>query len=207
MTDTGIEPSHPVVSKLSEWLEREQGEDGDWRFPPGVYEHQLAPWFAGWTFPSLNPALPVAAAARRLGIGSQRLFDRVDALIVEKGNFEDAENGGFYDVLPYAEYFPYLIHSERDRYNDAVARGVARRAEAGEYEDAGHFFEHAGGPGGEIAKRLPDDVISGQLDRLEAEQAADGGWPTPYDPRWRAWVTASALSVLLAYGRLASRRN
>ena len=205
MIDAGTAPSHPMVTKLSEWLEREQGEDGDWSFPHGVYEHQLAPWFAGWSFPSLNPALMVAGSAHRLGIGSQRLFDRVDALIAEKGIIEDAENGGSYDVLPYAEYFPYVKHREQDRYNGAVARGVERRVRSGEYEDAGHFFEHAGGPESEIAKRLPAEVIAGQLDRLEAEQAEDGGWPTPYDPRWRAWVTASGLSVLLAYGRLSPR--
>ena len=202
LTDAGVPADHPMVTKLAGWLEREQGEDGDWRFPSGVYEHQLAPWFQGWTFPSPNPSLSVAGAAKRLGIGSPRMFERVDALIAQHGNVSDAESGNFYEVLPYAEYFPWSDHPERERFIDAIARGIAARAETGGYEDAGHFFEHAGGPDSLVSQRLPRVLIDAQLDRLEAEQAQDGGWPSPYDPRWRPWTTAAALSTLRAYGRL-----
>lgn len=202
MIDTGVSAEEPIVQRLAQWLEREQGDNGDWRFSPGVYEHELAPWFAGWTFPALNPALCLAGAALRLGIGSKRLFDRIDALVADLASPEEAESGAFYNVLPYAEFFPWSSHPDRERYLDGIARGVQARVESGGYEDASHFFAHAGGPDNAVAKRLPGALTEGQLARLEGEQADDGGWPSPYNPRWRPMTTADALAILRAYGRL-----
>jgi len=202
MIDRGIETSDPMVARLAQWLEAEQGEDGCWRFPAGVFAHPLAPWFAHWDFPSLNPALCLAGLARQLGIGSDRLFGRIESLIATMGKPEEAESGAFYEVLPYAEYFAWVDHPARDRHLTAITTGVARRVAAGEYEDAGHFFDQVGGPASAITQRLPVELISAQLDRLAGEQEADGGWPTPYDPEWRAWFSARAISILSAYGRL-----
>jgi hypothetical protein len=202
MIDTGVTNERPVLRRLAEWLENEQTEEGDWRFPPGVYEHELAPWFAGWSFPALNPALDLAGAALRLEIGSNRLFARIDTLIAELASVEEARNGAFYSVLPYAEFFPWSSHPDRERYLDAIARGIEEKAKSGDYEDASHFFGHAGGPTNAIAQRLPADLIDQQLVRLAAEQADDGGWPSPYNLRWRPMATADALSILRAYDRL-----
>ena len=54
-----------------------------------------------------------------------------------------------------------------------------------------------------------DDVIDANLDHLERQQQADGGWPIHWVPpssaaqgAWRAIVTVQALEVLTAYGRL-----
>ena len=202
MIDTGVTNERPILQRLAEWLEQEQTDEGDWRFSPGVYEHDLAPWFAGWTFPALNPALDLAGAALRLEIGTERLFARIDRLIAHLASVEEAENGAFYSVLPYAEYFPWSSHPDRERYLDAIARGIVEKAKSGDYEDANHFFEHAGGPTNTIAQRLPADLIDRQLARLAADQADDGGWPSPYNPRWRPMATADALSILRAYDRL-----
>lgn len=202
MIDCGIASDAPIVTRLAGWLEREQGEDGDWRFSPGIYQHQLAPWFAGWQFPALNPALCVAGAARRIGIGSDRLFARVERLFAEQADIDAAEGGAFYDVLPYAEYIPWSAHPERERYLDAIARGIGVRVSSGGYDDASHVFTHVGHPDNPIAQRLPTDLIESQLDRLASEQREDGGWPSPYDQGWRPMITADALAVLRAYGRL-----
>ena len=199
--DCGIPISSPVLQRLSAWLETEQGDDGCWRFPAAVFDHPIAPWFRDWTFPSLNPALCLAGLAKRLGIGSERLFSRAESLVRNLAKIEDAESGEFYEVLPYAEYFPRVEHPQRELYLDAMVRGIQARVESGKYDDAGHFFSHVGGPSGEIAKRARAVLIQSQLDRLQGEQAADGGWPSPYDPLWRAWATADALSLLRAYGR------
>ncbi len=198
----GAAAEEPIVRRLEGWLEADQGEDGDWRFPPEVYRHELAPWFAGWTFPSLNPALCLAGLATRLGIGSNRLHGRVRDLAGRLASTPEIGEGGFYTLLTYAEYVPWVEHPEREAYLAALVDRIAADARAGAYDDAGHFFEHAGPPEGEIALSLPPEVIAAQLDRLLAEQQEDGGWPTPYDPAWRSWATASALATLQDYGRI-----
>jgi len=196
----GAGSDEPMVQRLTEWLEREQGDDGDWHFSPGIYQHELAPWFAGWTFPSLNPALCLGGAATRLGIGSPALHQRVRALADRMASVEAIADGEFYTVLPYAEYFPWVEHPERDTYVTALVARIEQDARGGTYADAGHFFEHAGPAGGAIARRLSPDVIAAQLDRLAAEQQPDGGWPTPYDQGWRPWSTASNAVTLRAFG-------
>ena len=194
-------PDEPVVTRLAGWLTREQDDDGCWRFPPGVYEHEIAPWFAGWTFPSLNPALCLAGWTHRLGIGDERMQQRVRVLADQLSSVEQIERGEFYDLLPYAEYYPWVDHPRRDELLPALVRRINTVANGGGYDDAGHFFEHVGPPSGAIACGLPPPLIVAQLDRLAAEQEADDGWPTPYDPSWRPWGTASAVATLRAFGR------
>lgn len=200
--DCQIPVTDPVIAKLAGWLESEQQDDGCWHFAKGVYQHSLAPWFMGWTFPSLNPALCVAGAAKRLGIGSPRLFDRVATLAGQMSTLQEAETGAFYEILPYAEYYPWVDGPESQRYVDAIAKGIIGRIESGGYDDAGHVFEHAGGPDSAVSRAIPPALIEAQLQRLIAEQEADGGWPSPYDPLWRCTATAHAISILRAYGRI-----
>ena len=200
MISIGTASSEPIVQRLTTWLEREQGEDGCWRFPPGVYQHELAPWFAGWTFPSLNPALNLVGAAKRLGIGSDRLFDRVARLAHSLASPKGIETGAFYEVLPYVEYFPWVDEPRRDTFLDLLATRVTALAANGEYEDAGHFFGHVGPADGEIARRLDPALIASQLTRLRGEQQSDGGWPSPYSPDWRPWITVGAIETLRAFG-------
>lgn len=195
-------PDEPLVRRLEGWLESAQNDDGDWHFPPAVGEHELAPWFAAWTFPSLNPALCLAGLATRLGVGSPPLHARVRALADRLVSVSEVEAGGFYPLLPYAEYFPWVDHPDREGFVAALVDRIATDARSGAYDDAGHFFEHAGPPEGEVARRLPPEVLAAQLDRLLAEQQEDGGWPSPYDPAWRSWTTAAALATLRAYDRL-----
>lgn len=186
----------PLRRNLERWLIEHQDEDGDWHFAPAIYEHELAPWFAGWTFPSLNPACCLAGLAARLGIGNATMQARVRALFDARASLDEARTGEFYNILPYVEYLGGVDHPERDAYLDALAANIAATAENGGYADAGHFFEHALGGGSDLLRRLPADLINLQRTRLVAEQAEDGGWPTPYDPAWRPWATASSLVML-----------
>lgn len=190
----------PMVRSLETWLVDTQDTDGCWRLPPALSDHPLAPWFAGWTFPSLNPALCLAGARKRLKIGTVDTQERVVRLFDQFASPEEAETGEFYSVLPYAEYVPWVTELSDGPYLDALVRGIERRATSGEYEDAGHFFEHAGPATGPVAARLPEDLIREHLARLAAKQEEDGGWPTPYAPHWRSWSTASAVVSLRDYG-------
>lgn len=197
----GAGPEEPIVARFEEWLETAQAEDGDWPFSPAVREHALAPWFAGWTFPSLNPALCLAGAATRLGIGSDRLHGRVRALADRLAEVDAVAGGGFYEVLPYAEYFPWVDHPAREAFLAALAAKVETDAPGDGYADAGHFFEHVGPADGPLAQRLPPHLVAAQLDRLLAEQEADGGWPSPYNPVWRSPATAANAITLRRFGR------
>lgn len=193
----------PLLHGLERWLIEHQDEDGDWHFAPEVYQYELAPWFAGWTFPSLNPACCLAGFAARLGIGNATMQGRVRALFDERASLDEARIGEFYNVLPYVDYLAGVDHPERDAYRDAIAASIVATAERGGYADAGHFFEHALGGGDDLMRRLPKALIAEQRTRLVGEQQDDGGWPTPYDPAWRPWVTASSLMILTELDRMA----
>lgn len=198
----GTPRDDPGLARLVGWLEEAQGDDGDWRFAPGVYDHPLAPWFAGWTFPSLNPALCLDGALGRLGLGSERLHARCLALYARLASRHDIATGAFYAVLPYAEALPWLPNlPDRDASLAALVDRIARDLRAGAYADAGHAFEHIGPPDGPVAQALSPDLVAAELGRLQREQEPDGGWPTPYDPAWRSWGTAANAATLAAFGR------
>jgi hypothetical protein len=177
---------------FAQWLEANQHEDGDWHFEPEVLRHDIAPWFAGWTFPSLNPSCCVAGTANQLGLATPEMLARVAALFERLGSLEEAQTGEFYNVLPYVEYVAGVDFPDRDAYIMAIADGITARS----YEDAQHFFDHAINGGPDLTARIPADLLSSQADRLMNEVSDDGGWPTPYDPAWRPWTTASAMITL-----------
>lgn len=189
-------PRRALVDDLAAWLRQAQNEDGDWHFAKEVYDAPLPPWFAGWTFPSLNPACCVTGLAIRLSIATPEMRERVARLFARLGTRDAARTGDFYNVLPYVEYVPVADLGEGDAWLDAIAANIIDTAEAGNYADAGHFFEHVLGGGPEIARRLPPEVMTRFGDALLDEQEDDGGWPSPYDPGWRPSQTAAAMTTL-----------
>src|SRR5437764_10265407 len=71
---------HPLLERTVRYLEETQDEEGSWRFSEGIYRHELAPWFAAWEWPSLNPSCTTAGLLRELGLGSERLHAQVEHL-------------------------------------------------------------------------------------------------------------------------------
>jgi hypothetical protein len=185
-----------MVDRLGEWLSTSQAPDGDWHFSDETRAGALAPWFAAWTFPSLNPACCIAGLATQLGIATPTLLERVAALFADKASIDQARTGEFYDVLPYAEYAAGVMHPDRDDYLDAIAANIQEKASAGAYGDPQHFFEHALGGGPDLVRRLPLGLYSEHVDRLLETQSADGGWPSPYSEAWRAWLTTESCGIL-----------
>ncbi len=204
MLATGATPPDPVVARLGDWLVADQDEDGGWRFAPAVADAPMAPWFAGWAFPSLNPALSLVGQAVRLGLDLPGTFARTRALFDRLASLDAIPMATFYDLLPYVDHVPWVEHPERDAYLQACAARVEALAAEGAYEDAVHFFQHAGPPSGPIVGLLPPALVAAQLVRLRAEQREDGGWPTPYDEAWRSWVTAYAAATLVAFNATAA---
>lgn len=179
---------------LGTWLTTNQAADGDWHFSEETRAGFMQPWFAGWTFPSLNPACCIAGLAESLGLASPRMMTRVANLFAQKASLEGIRSGALYDLLPYVEYS--LGVDLPEGFPEAIATRIITLAESGGYDDAGHFFTHAlpGSPA--ITERMPQELIRQQVDRLLSEHQDDGGWPTPYDDAWRVWTTAENLATL-----------
>jgi len=195
-------PAAPLIDRLATWLNASQHEDGDWHFSPEIYKAPLAPWFQGWTFPALNPACCIAGIGHALGLLTGPTLTRTAALFDEKSSLDEARTGEFYTVLPYVEYFRSIDHPEREDYLDAIAANIITTAEAGKYDDAGHFFDHALAAGPDLVTRIPPDLLSTFADRLLDEPLEDGGWPNPYGDAWRPISSALAVGTIhrLAHG-------
>lgn len=193
---------HPLLARAVAYLEATQDDDGGWRFSPAIHEHELAPWFAGWEWPNLNPACTIAGHLRELGLGSTRLHERVAALFARLARPEDLLSDEYYAVRPYAYYFlPASDHPQAELYRAGVLWWLIRQHRAGTLADAGHFFDYVRHPATYTGQHLPPAILDAQLDRLAAEQTGDGGWPSPYGDHWRGWITTQGLLTLRAFGR------
>lgn len=99
-------------------------------------------------------------------------------------------------MLPYVEYLRSVTIPNRNAYIVAIEQGILKADSEGLYADAQHFFDHALNAGETLAARLPEHLMSKWTNALLEEPSDDGGWPTPYDPAWRPWATASAMITL-----------
>lgn len=192
---------HPLLTRAVAYLEQTQDDDGGWRFAAGAYQHALAPWFAGWNWPNLNPACSLAGVLKELGLGSAELHRRVEGLFVRLARVDDVAGDDFYGVRPYAYYFlPEWEHPQRELYLSGVLWWLIRQHVAGKLADGEHFFAYVRTPRTYTARLLPPALLAERLDLLAREQAEDGGWPSPYSDAWRGWTTLQNLLVLRAFG-------
>lgn len=195
--------AQPLLQRLVAHLETSQQEDGTWRFSPEIYQSALAPWFQGWQWPNLSPSCSIAGLLKQLGAGSDELHARVQALFDEISAPGDLCGADFYAARPYAYYFQTeWDYPLAEFYRQGVVWWLVRKLVTDPTFDATHFFEFAPTPDSAVAKRLPPDLIEDMLNQLLEEQQPDGGWPTPYDERWRPWNTVNNMLVLRAYGRI-----
>ena len=106
-------------------------------------------------------------------------------------------------MRPYASYFlPEWNHPQRELYLSGVLWWLIRQHVGGKDLDGNHFFAYVRQPQTYTARHLPETILSEQLDRMQAEQEDDGGWPTPYNADWRGWTSIQNLLVLRAFGRI-----
>lgn len=189
-------PATDLLRRLGDWYAQNQHEDGDWHFPTEVYEHDLAPWFAGWEFPNINPSCCIAGLTSALGIATPAMLTGAARLWNEQATLEAARSGDFYPMLPIIEYVAHIDVDNRDTWLDALAMGVTRGIAANAFGDAEHALEHICGGGPDLIVRLDRDDLVKVIDAVLADQQEDGGWPTPYDQAWRPWVTANTLVLL-----------
>lgn len=194
---------HPLLLRTLGYLETTQLDDGTWRFTSEIYQHDLAPWFQGWQWPNLNPSCTIAGLLKQLGVGSERLHRRVQALFDRLAAPEDLLADEYYGVRPYAYYFQSgQTFPEADFYRWGVAWWLTRAHLTNPGLDATHWMDFVPQPSAPVAKLLPESLLRAKLDQLLSEQAEDGGWPTPYSAAWRGWNTALNMLILRAYGRI-----
>jgi hypothetical protein len=194
---------HPVLLRTLGFLESTQLDDGTWRFTPEIYQHALAPWFLGWQWPNLNPSCTISGLLKQMGVGSERLHNRVHALFNRLARPEDLLGSEYYNIRPYAYYFlTSWDFPHADFYRYGVAWWMVRAHLINTELDATHWLDFAPMPRSSISQRLPEAMVADKLTQLAAEQAADGGWPSADDPAWRAWTTILNLHVLRAYGKV-----
>lgn len=189
---------HPLLGNTVRYLEATQDEHGGWGFVPGIYEHPLAPWFAGWEWPSLNPACTIGGLLRELGLGSESLHKGIEGLFDRLARPEDLLGADYYTVRPYGWYFlPEWDHPRRELYISGVLWWLIRQHPRG----VGLPFDLVRSWGKYTGRLLPAGIIEEGLDAIERAQAEDGGWPTEYEEHWRGWTTVQELLVLRQFGR------
>lgn len=122
------------------------------------------------------------------------MLARVRGLFREYASLDAVRDGEYYDLVPYAQYS--LAGELPGEYLDALADTIRRWAREDRFEDAEHFFNLALGNAPELAALIPADIVASYVGRALGEQQDDGGWPTPYDPKWRPAATAGLLAGL-----------
>lgn len=199
----GVPNDVPLLRRAVGYLEATQEKDGSWRFSPEVYEADLAPWFAEWTWPNMNPTCTTAGLLRQLELGSERLHRRVGQFFDQHARHVDLLKDEFYTVRPYAYYFEADGGvGDAELYRAGLLWWLIRQHETGKVEDGGHFFEYARRPDLSVARHIPATIVDAELDRLTSDQQSDGGWSSPYADHWRGPTTVQSLLVLQAYGRI-----
>ena len=194
---------HPLLTRAVAYLEAAQTDDGDWRFTPAVLAHDIAPWFANWTWPNLNPGCTIAAILGELGLGAPQLHARTAVLFARLANPTDLLSDEYYTARPYAYYFlPETDHPQAELYRAGLLWWLIRQHHNNSLADAGHFLDYVRTPQTYTGRHLPPAILASQLDRLAHEQTADGGWPSPYAEHWRGWITVQNLLTLRTFGRI-----
>jgi hypothetical protein len=167
---------------------------GDWAYEPSV-----------WATASV--------AGELLGHGAQHPWlDRATAFCLD--SLEREPPGDAHEingVLTFLDRAPDRARAEPLRAAAAAALPGASYylADAASDEYGVTPLHLAPTPDSPARELFSDEQIAAHLDRLEADQQPDGGWPIRWDPpsdasrlEWRGSVTVDALRTLRAYGRL-----
>jgi hypothetical protein len=190
-----------LLPPLQQWLVANQSADGDWHLSAATRAGRLAPWFAAWTHPALNPACCMTGLATRLGIATPTMLERTARLFGTLATVDQVASGTFYELLPYSEYLTAIDNvPNQQAFLDAFATRIATSADE-IYDDAAHFWDQMLALGSPLTNRLSKELLATWAERLLAEQSADGGWETPYDPAWRPWATTGAVVALVQLSR------
>jgi hypothetical protein len=162
---------------------------------------RAAHWGDGNFPPGINPSAGIAGYLHELGVDHPWL-SRVTTTcfeVIEGEPLNDAHS--IHTALAFAERAPG---------GEALLPRLAEALPQAEWFLRDPQDKSYGLPPTKFPRDWFDDALyDAHLDRLEAEQADDGGWPIAWEPpgpasvaAWRAIVTIEALRTLQANGRL-----
>ena len=173
---------------------------------PSLADYPHAPHFAGdWAFaPGLWATASVASWLH--------LFDVEDAWLDRATSFcfEELERGPDLDAHGIRETLRFLRHAPDRERAEPLRRELVARLPTAAYFQSDPASEEYGVSPLEFDEPVVDAAaLETHLDRLEADQLPDGGWPIAWDPlseasrfECRGTVTVRVLERLRRYGRL-----
>jgi hypothetical protein len=180
---------------------------------PVIESYPRAEHWSEWTYePGVNPTAGLAGLLYRLGFDHPWRDDatRYCWAALDTGELPDDAHA-LAEVMVFLDRVPDRARAQR--HMPAVIERLATT-------ELFHLDPDAPGYGlsplfvaptaDAPARRLFDEELLGaHLDRLLADQQADGGWPITWEPpgpaaslEWRGVVTLRALRTLTSYGRL-----
>ncbi|MEV5960317.1 hypothetical protein AB0L70_01055 [Kribbella sp. NPDC051952] len=197
-----------MIRRAADWLGQIANADG--AVPlcgPAVEGYPRAEHISEWTYqPSINPTAGLVGRLQKFGI-EHPWRDKAGAWCaaeLAKGLPDEAHS--LHESL---EFLEHTDDVDFDRVRDWLPKVGYFRADASDPTDGVTPLQFAPTPDSFWRPLFTDAQLEGHLDRLVADQQADGGWAITWEPpgpaatlEYRGIVSVGALRTLKAYNRI-----
>jgi hypothetical protein len=203
---------HEMVSQACDFLASIAAPGGAVALSsPAMEAYPRAAHWSEWTYvPGLNPTAGLAGRLHAMGIEHPWVTEATAWC------WSALADGLPSDAHALREVFVFLEHVPDRERADALAPAVADHLPQAEHYRADPLDPEYGvtplhiapSPSSRWRSLFADKLIEGDLDRVERDQQADGGWSIAWEPpsaastlEYRGMETLRSLRVLAAYGR------
>jgi hypothetical protein len=211
MGDAGFDDA--IVQRMCAWLATVTTPDGGVPFTlPTVGDAPHAPWW-GTDDPhppaNINPTASIAGLLHKHGVRHAWLDRATDYCwrVIESSDIEEPH--ALVAALTFLQHAPDRTRADKafERVGKSVMKIVTLDPNAQGYVH--RPLEFAPRPDSIARKLFNDDVMAANLDFVQAQQQADGGWPIAWptvsvtnEMEYRGLATLGALRMLRAYERV-----
>jgi hypothetical protein len=179
---------------------------------PSIAAYPRAVHWGDGVFPAgFAPAASIAGRCHELGLDHPWLVRATEYCFAELEREPPDDAHALLEAVTFLEHVPDRGRAEPLEPRVFEALGSARwfRRDPASPEYGLTPLRFAPRPDSRWRSWFDDADVAAHLDRLEADQQPDGGWPLTWDPpsaastlEWRGILTLAALRVLVAYGRV-----